>query len=93
MIELIRKNGVTAPIITCDQCSKRIKDVSMGMVFFSIFNDGEISYRICHKGNCDTGEPCSQELSHFLVWLLSNVGLKGEKLDKAIKSAKIMELI
>jgi len=96
MIELVRKNGITAPIVTCDVCGKRIKDARMGMVKFvnPTYKDGKVSYKINHKVTCDNREQCDwQELSHFLVWLLSNTGLKGEKLEEAKQRAELMEMI
>jgi len=89
MIELERKNGITGPIVTCDVCGKRIKDARMGMVKFV-----NPTYKIVHKVTCDDREQCDwQELSHFLIWLLSNTGLKGEKLEEAKQRAELMEMI
>ena len=91
MIEMVRKDGKTCPVIFCDVCGKLIKDVDMGMVSFTSMEEGNIPVKFVHKFTCDQGDPMWQELSHFLAWLLQNVGFDDEKYKNAKEAVVFLQ--
>jgi hypothetical protein len=79
----------TYPMISCDYCGRRIENAGHGNVVFSKMEEGDIPYKTVHK-MCDKMmsksteyEDLSMNLDTFLAYLLTNVKLTNEKLEKA----------
>ena len=92
MITLIKKDRVTAPLVYCDVCKKRIDNAGMALY---VWNTGqEKDFKIIHKGTCDTREyESSMELRYFFIYLMKNTGIKRKDLDSIYESAELMEMI
>jgi len=79
--------GQHYPVLTCDTCGKPIEQLDTSLVTYQLYSGEEITeIKFCHKGKCDRKRlergvdvgMGSNELKHYLPWLLWNHGW-GEK--------------
>lgn len=86
------KDGRFCPAIFCDNCGKRLDDVSAAVVVFDPYDEQSFESTLC-KGEChNTVEAKWKQGSKFVGWLeldvvladlLVNCGLEGERLAAA----------
>jgi hypothetical protein len=83
MIEVLRKDDQSIPVIICDVCAEPIFDAEMGMVAYESSEENDyIAMGFLHKGDCDNSYKGGRkrtggwvELRHFLVLLCKNSGM------------------
>lgn len=103
-VEVRNHQGRFVPVCFCDICNERITDAGMGMVLFPK-EGGEgkgekVDFLLLCKGKCDrVASECHGEdggwleLSSFLAYLATNVGLDGGKIDRFIEINGLMETL
>ncbi|MDP9437541.1 MAG: hypothetical protein M3P49_02155 [Actinomycetota bacterium] len=82
VLEFEETSDLTVPKFVCDWCGEEITDVKLGLVsWVPTLEHGPIDFRTTHKGYCDRNTEqaacthlATMELSHFLGYLLHNVG-------------------
>jgi len=95
MIKIEHHQGIYAPLCYCDVCGERIVDAHQAIVLYPHFAEKgtgkSVEIMHVHKGKCDQratnsygDDGGSDELSTHLVYLLNNVGLRGDSLKSLI---------
>jgi hypothetical protein len=86
------EHGRHVPRIFCDHCGVLIQEIGMGGVVYPPGEDGDrlLVRVLCKENRClelDRSESW-QELSHWLIWLLQNTGVRTrEAFDEQIEAA------
>ena len=104
MVKMVYTKGHFAPITFCDICNKRIYEAGKAGVIYPLEADegDDIPVFIVHKGDClhqaedrlgGRSESGFDELSVNLYYLLFNVGLTIEKLERAKSTAEMLSSI
>lgn len=102
MIELIIIDGLTCPVIYCDSCGERITDVQQAAAVFRnmVPEDERTGVTYVHKdfvkGDClsqaeasirsSGGTPGWEELGTHLAYLISNVGMSDNDVERILGS-------
>jgi hypothetical protein len=84
-----------APCLTCEACGRWIRDADRAVVVYEHIPSGRRPATVlCHQSRC-SARPEYRDLSWmplvpYLVNLIHNVGLHGERLDEAIAEAELV---
>jgi hypothetical protein len=95
------KENIAEPRFQCDRCGKLIQDAGLGILIwnedYSTKTECIVPLVVC-KMNCD--DPIGRkehrnwmDLSTAVAFLLNNVGLVGQKLERAKSSARMLARI